>query len=563
MIVGIDLGTTNSLIAVWQDSGPLIIPNALGDLLTPSVVGFSDQGEIIVGRAAKDRMLTHPSLTTAYFKRFMGSDRLVQLGEKAFRPEELSALVLKKLKADAEACLGEKLSEAVVTVPAYFNENQRKATKIAGELAGIKVERLLNEPTAAALAYGLHEKRETQCMVFDLGGGTFDISVVEYFEGILQVHASAGDNHLGGEDFTDVIYRDMLGHLHDGKAQEPVAKLRELLRRKAELVKRHLTRHDSASMVLLDNDEAPYELTTDRFESLCQLLLDRISAPMQRALRDAQIKASELEQVILVGGATRMPIVRRLVTKLMQRFPNVDVDPDQVVAMGACVQAGLKARNAALDDIVLTDVCPYTLGTEVSREENAIVQSGYFSPIIERNTFVPVSRSQKYGTIVKNQTAMTIGVYQGESPFVKDNIFLGAMRMALPPGCDKDELVEVRFTYDINGLLEVEATLLRTKQKSSITIEQNPGVLSEEDIKERLKALEKLKIHPRELEENLAIVHRAQRLYEESIGEIRKAIGEWLADFRMVLESQDELKILPARTQLQENLDSIESDPWV
>jgi len=564
MIVGIDLGTTNSLVSVWRDGKVEVIPNSMGEKLTPSVVGLDDQGQVLVGQAAKERLITHPELTIANFKRYMGTDRETMLGKKQLRCEELSALVLKSLKADAEAYLGETIVEAVVTVPAYFNDLQRKATRIAGELAGLKVERLLNEPTAAALAYGLQDRKESRFLVFDLGGGTFDVSIVEYFEDILEVHASAGNNFLGGEDFTGQIYTDFFcPHLDKlgVDIQSIPPRLEQLLRFRSEQAKVQLSSSNKVLMnVQWEEKSFDVEITSDQFEKSVEPLLEKISDPIRRALRDSKLRAGDLDEIVLVGGATRMSVVRSMVTRLFKRFPATQIDPDKVVVVGAAIQSALKSRNEALQDTVMTDVCPYTLGTDVCRGEGINITYGYFLPIIERNSFIPVSREETLYTVSDNQTQVEFNIYQGESPKVKDNVFLGKLNVAVPKNKQGEESVTCRFTYDINGLLEVEVTVVSSGEKASIVIEENPGVLSADEVAQRLKELERLKIHPREQLPNQALINRAERMYQEYVGEKRDYISNWLSGFSVILEKQDEREIREARKDFSERLDEIEDD---
>ncbi|QDQ26282.1 molecular chaperone HscC [Chitinimonas arctica] len=569
MIIGIDLGTTNSLVSVWRDGQVELIPNALGDMLTPSVVGLDADGAVLVGLAARERLITHPQLTAAVFKRYMGSDRKTLLGSQAFRPEELSALVLKSLKADAERYLGEPVEEAVITVPAYFSDAQRKATKIAGQLAGLKVERLVNEPTAAALAYGLHQSEpESRFLVFDLGGGTFDISILELFEGVMEVRASAGDNFLGGEDFSEALIDGFIAavgkqHGLTDKTADPA--VYQNLRKQAEQAKRALTGAPTATMTVLHAGEPlSWTLSDGDFLKLCEPLLKRLREPIEKALRDSRLKAIDLDQVVLAGGATRKPLVRKLVAKLFGRMPAMNLNPDEVVARGAAVMAGLKARDVALSEVVMTDVCPYSLGIEVSEQLGpGRFQPGFYLPIIERNSVVPISREQIVSTIVDNQPALHVSIFQGESRLVKDNIFLGELILPVPPRPAGQISVAVRFTYDVNGLLEAEMTVAETGEKHRLLIEDNPGVLSPEQIEERLAALAKLKIHPRELLPNATLLARADRLYQQLLGEQRQWLAQETARFQAVLESQDEALILPARTELKQFLDEIEGDGWL
>ncbi|AXQ31165.1 molecular chaperone HscC [Solimonas sp. K1W22B-7] len=567
MIVGIDLGTTNSLAAVWRDGQAVLIPNALGQVLTPSCVSLDDQGQVLVGAAARDRLLTQPRRTAAAFKRYMGTDRRLTLADREFRPEELSALVLKSLKADAEAFLGEPVTEAIITVPAYFNDTQRKATRIAGELAGLKVERLLNEPTAAALAYGLHHADpESQFLVFDLGGGTFDVSILELFSGVMEVRATAGDNYLGGEDFAGILVDAFLaqhaGALRlDPKRLSPEQAAR--LRSEAERVKRELSHKDPVLMSCREGElEAQWSVTADAFERLAANLLLRLRTPVERALRDARINAASLHQVVLVGGATRMPIVHRLVAKMFGRFPNREINPDEAIAMGAAVQAGLKARDAALSEVVLTDVSPYSLGIETTEEYAAgQYRPGVFMPVIERNTVIPASRCEVISPLHDYQTMIELRIYQGESRSVQENVLLGRLNVPLPKKPRGQQQVEVRFTYDVNGLLLVEAKILATGTVEKLLIEQSPGAMSQDDIRESLGALEQLRIHPREQSENVAMLERLKRLYEQHLGERREWVSQQLSAFMTVVERQNPRDIAHLRLQLGDVLDQFEDTP--
>lgn len=370
MIIGIDLGTTNSLVAVWEDGQPRLIPNSLGDYLTPSCVSLDEDGTILVGRAARERLQTHPDKTAAVFKRFMGSERTIRLGKREFRAEELSALVLRSLKEDVEAALGQPITEAIITVPAYFSDAQRKATRAAGVMAGLKVDRLLNEPTAAALAYGIHQLgAETRFLVFDLGGGTFDVSVLDMFEGVMEVRASAGDNFLGGEDFVACIIDRFFDQAKAPAKLKTDAAFMQRLTAQVEAAKRALSEQPAATIEVAHNsDTYTLELDEATFEQICAPLLQRLRAPVERALRDANLRGTDLDKIVLAGGATRMPVVRRMVARMFGRFPECEINPDEVVALGAAVQAGLKMKDAALDDVVMTDVAPYSLGVAVAMQ---------------------------------------------------------------------------------------------------------------------------------------------------------------------------------------------------
>ncbi|HWV08512.1 MAG TPA: molecular chaperone HscC [Pseudomonas sp.] len=560
MIVGIDLGTTNSLVAVWDGDTPRLVPNALGSLLTPSVVGLDNQGQLVVGDIARERLQTHPQLTTALFKRHMGSAQSTRLGSRTFRPEELSAMVLRSLKEDVERAYGQSVTEAVISVPAYFSDAQRKATRIAGELAGLKVEKLINEPTAAALAYGLHQKNEATFLVFDLGGGTFDVSVLELFDGIMEVRASAGDNFLGGEDFDDAVVAHVIGALADQDLPDPEQPaIRHRLRREAQRVRHALGQQSEALFQLReDGREWTLPLSQEQLLSLCEPLLERLRAPIERALRDARIKVADLDEVLLVGGTTRMPLVRKLVASLFGRFPAMHLNPDEVVAQGAAVQAALKARDATLEEVVLTDVCPYSLGVEISKTVGTQQQGGHYLPIIERNCVVPVSRVKSVQTLQDGQKQVSVRIFQGESRLVANNIFLGELEIDVPARPAGEVSLDIRFTYDINGLLEAQVDTPLTGDSRRLVIENNPGVLTPEEIAERFAALQALKVHPRDQQVNSALMARMERLYQECLGDARELVGQLAAHFAGILERQDEREIRETRSELVSRLDAIE-----
>ena len=566
MILGIDLGTTHSAAAVFRDGAPVLIPNAHGDYLTPSAVSLDEQGHTLVGLAARERAGLHAQSTALAFKRWMGSDKRITLKTgphvKELRAEELSALVLQTLKADAEAFLGEPVTEAVITVPAYFNEAQRRATRTAGEIAGLKVERLLNEPTAAGLAYGLQQRPEhSSFLIFDLGGGTFDVSVLEYFEGVVEVRASAGDTRLGGEDFSRAIAQLFAKQADGLSTSEREAWLAgETWWRLAEQAKRDLGERDSAELRTVWQDRAlSATLTRADFEAASAELLQRLRRPIERALADAQLDPAGLADVVLVGGATRMPMVRQLVTRLFQRLPLRNLDPDLAIAMGAAVQAGLKARDAALDDVVLTDVMPYSLGIIAATPVGDRMVGDRFSPIIERNTPVPVSRVERYYTVADRQRQIMVDVRQGESPVGSENLCLGKLEVPVAPAPAGQAGVEVRFTYDANGLLEVEAAQFPGGERHELIIESQGARLSPAEIAATRERLQALKRHPRDEQDNRYLIERAKRLFEDRLGNDRTMLQDWLAQFEAVLQTQDERHIRQARQQFKEALDSIDN----
>jgi molecular chaperone HscC len=562
MIVGIDLGTTNSLVAAFLDGRPQLVPNSLGDWVTPSAVSIDDTGKTLVGMAARERASSHPQLTAQGFKRWMGTDKPLQLGSRPFRAEELSALVLQSLKSDAEAFLGQPVTEAVITVPAYFNEAQRRATRVAGELAGLKVERLLNEPTAAGLAYGLQQRPDNSTfLIFDLGGGTFDVSVLEYFEGVVEVRASAGDTRLGGEDFVQALGRLFLERCSGLNAQ-----VREALARTgawwrtAEQAKRDLSERDTATMSLVHGGERlECSITRADFESASADLLQRLRRPIERALGDAQIEPQALNEVVLVGGATRMPMIRQLTTRLFQRLPLRTIDPDLAIAQGAAVQAGLKARDAALSEVVLTDVMPYSLGIVITDRIGGRLVGDRFSPIIERNSPVPVSRVQSYSTLQDNQSTIRLDIRQGESPVGSENLHLGQLSIDVSPAPAGLAGVEVRFTYDANGLLEVDARDTRSGRVANTLIRNTETQMTDAQIRAALDKLGQLKRHPREEDENRYLLERAKRLYEDRLGDERVMIQGWLTQFEAALDSQDGRTVRAARQAFRQSLDSIDS----
>lgn len=543
-IVGIDLGTTNSLAASFTAEGPRLIANALGEFLTPSVVSLCD-GEVVVGRPAADRLVAKPDTTVAAFKRWIGTDKVVRLDGRPFRSEELSALVLGALKRDAEAGLGAAVTEAIISVPAYFNDVQRKATLTAARLAGLHVERLVNEPTAAALAYGLGEVEEAQFLVFDLGGGTFDVSILDKYDDVMEVRATAGDNFLGGDDFRDALLKHLVerhevdrGRLAAGDASRLV--------RFAETLKIELSAKTAVAYALeLPSATLEGRIERAEYEELVKPLMRRLRTPLERAISDARLDPSEIAQVVMVGGATRMPAIRSMVGRLFGRLPLTHLNPDHLVALGAAVQAGLKARDAALNDVVMTDVCPYTLGiSALSVHDDGPGGEPVTVPIIERNSVVPISRSNVFTTVQNNQTQIKLDVYQGENLKPENNVHLGFLAVDVPRARAGQESVDVRFTYDVNGALEVEATVHSTNQAYRRVFHNRTG-LSDEEIDKRFKDLANLKIAPREQAENRLLIERAERIYAESLGDRREEIVMALQGFELAID--DPLNAHPER----------------
>jgi molecular chaperone HscC len=566
MLVGIDLGTTNSAVAIWRDGVPQLVPNALGKELTPSAVSLAKGGQTWVGQAALDRMATHPADTVTSFKRMMGTAATVSLAGTTLTPEDLSAMVLRSLADDVEAATGERPTAAVITVPAYFNERQRRATRRAGEIAGLEVRRLINEPTAAALAFGLTDRGDREpFLVFDLGGGTFDVSIVEMFEGIVEVRASAGDNRLGGDDFDEVLVK-LVEPLLDGKEVLdllPADRRRALLTLAAERTRRALSTAEAAEFtVVADGTPLTARVTTAAFEAAAAGLVKRLRDPVIRALRDCHIDVRSLSDIVLVGGATRMPVVRKALTRMFGRFPNSTVHPDHAVALGAAIQAGLLSGGDGLEEIRITDVAPFTLGVDTAtRDSHGRFHDGIFAPIIERNTPVPVSRVERFHTLADNQREIAFGIYQGEARDVKHNVQLGEIKAPVPPRPAGEVTVDVRFTYDTSGLLEVDLEVPASGLKRNLVIVDEDDKRTQKDVEARRKLLERLKVHPRDEAENVALLARAERAYEGFTGHVRDVIGQGLTEFMGALEKQDPRLIADAREGLTQLLDHIEANP--
>ena len=546
--VGIDLGTTHSLCAVFRSGAPELIPNAHGEVLTPSVVGVLDDGQLIVGAAARELSYQRPDSCASVFKRWMGTEREFELGGQTFGAVSLSSVVLKALKADAEAYLGHPVTDAVVTVPAYFNEHQREATRRAAQMAGFEVRRILNEPTAAALTYGFHSREaDERLCVFDLGGGTFDVTVMEIFEGTLEILSTAGESHLGGEDFTDRlmdwVLREHGSYLEVAEFREPLRISR--LRKEAEHAKHMLATHDEVQITYPNEDgtidaSCPVlDLSAGLFHELSGKLLERLGPPLLRALRDARVTAGQIDEVILVGGATRLTDVRTLVSEAFGRTPLTDIDPDQVVALGAAVQAALINDEAEVDDMVMTDVCPFTLGVEITKEFGKQMVDGYFLPVIHRNTTIPVSREEHVATLVTNQKELVLRIYQGEARRTEDNLLLGELRVSNLPQGPAGQPVAVRFTYDLNGLLEVEAFVPKTGTKFQTLLEHHVKGLSDLDVERATAELQRLKFYPRDDLDNRRLVLFGERVLGEISPFERETLEERIDSFEEAMSAGD------------------------
>jgi molecular chaperone HscC len=562
MIIGIDLGTTNSLVSYFSEQGPKIIPNRLGSHLTPSVVSIDENNQVYVGETAKERDLLYPGTSARVFKRDMGSDRQFQLGNRKLTAEELSSMVLRALREDAEAYLKEPVTEAVISVPAYFNDLRRKATKRAGELAGLKVDRIISEPTAAAVAYGLYQdKTNTKFLVFDLGGGTFDVSILELYDSIIEVRAVAGDNFLGGEDFTNVLEQMFFEANSNLDKNQLSEKTRNYIHKQMEHGKLELSDKESSTIRCnVDGKELTFSVEMADYEKACGDLLERIRVPIKRSLADANIRINEIDKVVLVGGATKQPMIRKFVSKLFGMLPDTSINPDEAVALGAAIQGAMKERNTAIREVILTDVCPFTLGTEVvvDRGENWI-ETGHFCPIIERNTTIPTSRTERLYTVYDNQKKIRVNILQGESRFAANNLSLGELSVEIPKGKRGEEAIDVTYTYDVNSILEVVVKVVSTEKIVKQVFRGQYTNMTEEEIQQRLEDLSYLKISPRDREENKLLLLRGERLYEETLSADRQRIDYELQNFEHALKTQDRTIIDEARSRFKKFLDEYET----
>ncbi len=564
MIIGIDLGTTNSLVSYFENGEPKIIPNRLGEHLTPSVVSMDEEGVIYIGKTAKERKIKYNGDTVDVFKRSMGSNKEFMLQGKKYLSEEIASFIIRGLKEDAEVYLNQPIEEAIISVPAYFNDEQRRATKKAGELAGLNVERIINEPTAAAISYGINQREaNTRFLVFDLGGGTFDVSILELYHNIMEVRAVAGDNFLGGEDFTEVLYKMFLKE-NNLLERDLSGKTLIHIWKQAELAKIQFSNENKVVMKCNINSEiVEYSVTLEKYRIECLPLLEKIQKPIERSLKDAGIRLSQIDEIVLVGGATKLPIIRKFVGKLFGKLPNVSLNPDEVVALGAAVQGAMKERNEMIKEVVLTDVCPFTLGTEVviNLDENT-KESGHFCPIIERNTVIPVSRQETLYTASDNQSSIRVKILQGESRFARNNVYLGELTVMVPKAKEGEESIEVTYTYDVNSILEVIIKVVSTGEEKKLIIQKEDCTMTQEEIEKRFEELNYLKILPRDEESNKRLLFRGERLYEESIGDARIQIDHAISDFERVLKGRDKVKIEDKAEEFQEFLDYMEEQLW-
>ena len=557
-IIGIDLGTTNSCVAVMEGGKPTVIANTEGVRTTPSIVAFTKTGERLVGEPAKRQAVTNADRTISSIKRHMGTDYKVDIDGKKYTPQEISAMILQKLKADAESYLGEKVTEAVITVPAYFNDAQRQATKDAGKIAGLDVKRIINEPTAAALAYGLDNEKEQKIMVYDLGGGTFDVSIIEIGDGVIEVLATNGDTHLGGDDFDNRVTQWMIDEFKKTEGVDLSGDKMALQRLKeaAEKAKKELSSATTTNINLpfiTATAEGPkhfdMNLTRAKFDELTHDLVEKTAEPVRRALSDAGITASELGQVLLVGGSTRIPAVQDKVKQLTGKEPSKSLNPDECVALGASVQGGKLAGDAGAGDILLLDVTPLSLSIET--------MGGIATRLIERNTTIPTKKSQIFSTAADNQTAVDINVVQGERQFAKDNKSLGQFRLdGIPPARRGVPQIEVTFDIDANGIVNVSAKDLGTGKEQHITITAGSN-MSDSEIDKAVKEAAEFEAQDKKRKEGIDTRNNADSMVFQVENALKEAGDKIDANDKAAVETDlNALKDLLAQTANAEMTDA-------
>ncbi len=557
-ILGIDLGTTNSLGAVYRNGKVELIPNRFGSFLTPSVVSVTEDGSVVTGQIAKERLITHPKDTAFSFKKNMGSDQKYNLGGKTFLPEELSGFIVSAIVEDAKEYMGEEIKDVIISVPAYFHDKQRVATKRAGALAGVNVKRIVNEPSAAALASYFDTQNEQLFLVFDFGGGTLDVSIVDCFDTMVDILAVSGDNHLGGDDFNEAVAE---GFLREHQLQRGNLSEKEyaILLRQAEKCKIALSTEKEVKMTaVLGGQTYQSVYTNERMMRESSAVWKRIQTVLRRALRDSRVEVEDIDAVILAGGSGKMPLVQSYMEQLFDQTPLVTGFSDQLIARGLGLVCGVMERKDEVRDYILTDICPFTLGTGVNNEADP--KHPYMSAIIERNSILPCSKIRGFSTAADYQSEVKIEILQGEEPYAEDNVQLGVVTVAVPKKKKGMESVDVRFTYDINGILEVEVTVVSTGKSVKKVLSQN---MDEKELARRMKQLEKLKVHPKDMTENQLILERLQALYEEALPETRDRLMYHIRNFESTLVEQDPRRIRKYREFLEHMIASLEHyDPF-
>lgn len=557
-IVGIDLGTTNSLIAVYRDGKSELIPNEFGEYLTPSVVHINKNKEVIVGKLAKELLIVDPENTVSVFKRSMGLKKTFSLRGGKYKPEELSAFVIKKLVEDAKRELKEDIEEVIISVPAYFDDVRRKATKRAGEIAGVKVERLINEPSAAALACRMEDEEDDAVyMVFDFGGGTLDVSIVECFDNVISVNAVSGDNHLGGSDFDDVIAKYICQQL--GTEYKKLSKQNQsIVLRKAEQLKKKLSTEREAD-ISIDSDtlKGTVSLTQEKLVEISAKIFSRMKKPIRQVLNDCEFQLENISKIVLVGGSSKMTVVSMYLYYLLGRDLFTSGDSDETVAIGLGYYAGMKSRNEDIKDLVMTDICPFSLGVDTHNESD--IENPYFSPIIARNSVLPISKCDYYTTVQNNQRKIELNIYQGDEYYAKNNILLGQMSVKVKPRPAGEEQIKVRFTYDINGILDVDVEVESTRTTYQKTIINKELGMSDKEMQKQMEKLAELKKDPRSKEENQYLITLANALYRETSGDARNYIAGIIDYFDRLLSEASEAKIEHVRRRLMVVLSNIEA----
>lgn len=553
-VIGIDLGTTNSLASIWRNGKIELIPNTFGEYLTPSVVSFGEDGEIYVGKVAKERLITAPSVSMAEFKRNMGTSYQYFANGKYYTAEDLSSFVLRRLREDAEAYLGEPVTEAVISVPAYFNDDKRCATKNAGRLAGIRVERLINEPSAVALKHHMGVEDAETFIIFDFGGGTLDVSLVDAFDNMVEIQAVSGDNYLGGKDFNKIIAEDF--YKENQLSQAALTKEEQgIVLKEAEALKWQLSKQDEVERkVYLQDREYTMRMTNQHLIHIGAELFMRMSVPIRQVINDSGMSTAEIDKLILVGGSSKMPVVKQYLKTLLDIPVVLDNSPDESIAAGVGIAAAIKERAGDVKDMILADICPFSLGTEI--------YDGSFSPIIERNDTLPCSRTREYVTVEDNQTEMTFPIYQGDNMMARENLLLGTMEVTdipmKPAGVVR---AKVTFLYDINGILDIR--IVSGDQAVNKVIMNKKMGLSEGELEARLKELRQMTLSSMEDENVRYLMEKAQRLYRECSPVVREYIAQQITRFRKIMSYEHNARARrEACVQLTVYLEAVERNKF-
>ncbi len=553
-VIGIDLGTTNSLASVWRNGKIELIPNTFGEYLTPSVVSFGEHGEIFVGKVAKERLITTPSVSFAEFKRNMGTDYRYFANGKYYTAEDLSSFVLRRLREDAESYIGEPVTEAVISVPAYFNDDKRCATKNAGRLAGLTVERLINEPSAVALKHHMGVEAAETFIIFDFGGGTLDVSLVDAFDNMVEIQAVSGDNYLGGKDFNELIAEEF--YRENRLKKEALSKEEQgIVLKEAEALKRELTGQDEAErIVYVGNQEYTMRMTNQHLIHIGKELFMRMSLPVRRVINDSGMTAEEIDKVILVGGSSKMPVVKQYLKTLLAMPVVTDESPDESIAAGVGIAAAVKERAGDVKDMILADICPFSLGTEI--------YDGSFSPIIERNDTLPCSRTREYVTVEDFQSEMTFAIYQGDSLIARENLLLGNMTVTgILPQPKGMVGARVTFMYDINGILDIR--IVSGDQSLHKVIMNKKMGLSEEELEDRLKELRRMTLSQVDDENVRYLLEKANRLYRECSPGMREYISAQASRFRQIIAHEGNSRVRrEACVQLSVYLEAVERNKF-